>query len=160
MRLRDFPQEIDMAGNGKTGTAKRPVGRPPNKPASKPAAENTKEEDMAVTTEAGFSFKKASLDKIEFAQAATLGDMGSKYDALVNQLKGMKPGEVVLLVPEEGEDPKVLRNRITGPIRKKAQPEAGGKLRIRLTTNPPGQVAIVCEEWAAEETAAEGEASA
>lgn len=110
---------------------------------------------QATQTTAGFAIKKTPMEKVTFAVAATLGEAVSKYEALLDAVAGMKPGDpAVILVPNEGEDAKKLRNRITQTVRNKAQPLAGGKLRIRLTTEPAGCVAIICEEFAAEPEAA------
>lgn len=122
------------------------------RPAPAPAAPAAEEETVAP------SFTVAAVtdvSKLSFPKPAGLRGGESIYTSIVEQAMALPVGKAMVLRPNPGTDIKQLRNRVTAPIRTKAQPYAQGRLRIRVT-EAGDAVAIVCEEWPAEE-AAEGE---
>lgn len=77
---------------------------------------------------------------------APIGRTGSQYDALIEVVKKMKVGDILTVNPQDGLPAKTLRNRVTAPLRKKAEPvvkQNGGRLSIRL--NEQGVVVILCK---------------
>lgn len=125
-------------------TQTRTRGRPP---AQRPAQQQPAPQVINVANE--FTITESKQSNLKFPKAPALGDLGSKYDPLIAKVLTLQVGDACLvLTPIAPEDAKQLRNRITGPVRKKAQPYANGRLRIRLTDD--NKVAILCEEHRAE----------
>lgn len=101
-----------------------------------------------------FSTAVGTADDLDFNHP--VGRTGSQYDGLISAVRQMTLGQILKISPEAGVSAQLLRNRVTAPLRKKAEPvlkERGLRLRIRV--NKAGTVIVQCVEKAAPAEAGE-----
>lgn len=92
-----------------------------------------------------FSTSIGSAADLNFS--SPVGRTGSQYDELIKAVKALTNGQILTITPESGTPPKALRNRVTAPLRKKAEPFLKDKgLRLRIRINTAGVVCVQCVE--------------